>query len=88
MREGSFQEDMADVANESTAGTAGGERAAVLALRTDGEESELRNAAGTGSTPLLSKTVVRGGQMCIRDRPRGMRLRRRAAAYAVPVRLA
>ena len=28
MREGSFQEDMADVANESTAGTAGGERAA------------------------------------------------------------
>ena len=49
MREGSFQEDMADVANESTAGTAGGERAAVLALRADGEESELRDAAGTGS---------------------------------------
>lgn len=38
-----------DVANESTAGTAGGERAAVLALRADGEESELRDAAGTGS---------------------------------------
>ena len=60
MREGSFQEDMADVANESTAGTAGGERAAVLALRADGEESELRDAAGTGSGGVLALAMVTG----------------------------